>query len=63
MDRQRLAPRMNSLVFWIGVVADGLAGLDRVGTLPASSRGDLADFGNDLATVNAKLAVLRVAAR
>jgi hypothetical protein len=38
-----------------------LAGLDRAGTLPAGSRADLADFGNDLATVNANLAGVAVA--
>jgi tetratricopeptide (TPR) repeat protein len=40
-----------------------LTGLDRTGTLPASYRPDLANFGDDLATVNAKLAGLGVAAR
>jgi hypothetical protein len=38
-------------------------GLDRAGTMPAGSRVDLVHFGNDLATVNAKLAGMVVAAR
>jgi tetratricopeptide (TPR) repeat protein len=42
---------------------DILAGLDHAGTLPASYRPILAAFGDDLATVNAKLAGLGVAAR
>lgn len=36
-----------------------LAGLDRAGTLPASSRDSLISLGNDLATVNAKLVAAR----
>jgi hypothetical protein len=40
-----------------------LAGLDSAGALPASGRTDLADFGKDLATVSAKLAGVRAAAR
>jgi serine/threonine protein kinase/tetratricopeptide (TPR) repeat protein len=40
-----------------------LTGLDRAGTLPASFSPFLGYLGSDLATVNAKLAVLRAAAR
>jgi len=40
-----------------------LAGLDRAGTLPASTRTYIGWFGSYLATVNAKLAGLAVAAR
>jgi serine/threonine protein kinase/tetratricopeptide (TPR) repeat protein len=36
-----------------------LAGLDRAGTLPASSRSSLVNLGDDLATVNAKLVAAR----
>jgi len=42
---------------------DILAGLDRAGTLPASIRSTLANYGSDLAAVNAKLTGLVVAAR
>jgi hypothetical protein len=40
-----------------------LAGLDRAGTLPASRRTYIGWFGSYLATVNAKLAGLVVAAQ
>ncbi|MGD0870312.1 MAG: hypothetical protein ABSB88_12220 [Bryobacteraceae bacterium] len=40
-----------------------LVGLDRAGTMPAGSRVDPVNFGNDLAAVNAKLAGMVVAAR
>jgi tetratricopeptide (TPR) repeat protein len=40
-----------------------LAELDRAGTLPADSRTDMGNFGTELATANAKLAGLAVAAR
>jgi hypothetical protein len=40
-----------------------LAALDRAGTLPASSRASLASLGNEVASINAKLAGLQKAAQ